>query len=167
MSVYAAPDAVGGMPGLGGPGMADPSGPPPAPGGEGSMAALAAALQGAGGGGGINAGAGLMDPSAGGGGLPPGLDPSMLGGDPGGGDPLAGLGGGGDPGAGGDGGGSDLLSGMGATDHIRAAIKHLMMAMTESGDDQESHGITKGMSVLHGILAGHAKNQKTIQAAGG
>jgi hypothetical protein len=74
------------------------------------------------------------------------------------------LGGGG---PGGDLGGTDLLQGMGASDHIRAAIKHLMMAMTESDDDQEGHGITKGMSVLHGILAGKAKNQKAITAAGG
>jgi hypothetical protein len=88
------------------------------------------------------------------GGLPPGLDPAALGG-----------GGPGDQG--GDQGGSDLLSGMNASDHIRAAIKHLMMAMTESGDDTESHGITKGMSVLHGILAGKQKNQKAITAAGG
>jgi hypothetical protein len=62
---------------------------------------------------------------------------------------------------------TDLLTGMNSTDHIRAAIKHLMMAMTESADDQESHGITKGMAALHGILAGKQKDQKTIAAAGG
>jgi len=56
---------------------------------------------------------------------------------------------------------------MNSTDHIRAAIKHLMMAMTESQDDEESHGITKGMAALHGLLAGKQKNQKTIAAAGG
>ena len=63
--------------------------------------------------------------------------------------------------------GSDLLSGMSTTDHIRAAIKHLMMAMTESSDEQESHGITKGMGALQGILAAKAKNDSTVTAAGG
>jgi Spy/CpxP family protein refolding chaperone len=142
------------MPGLGGPGMMDPSGPPPAPTDPGSMAMLAAALQGGGG---------------------PGLGgPGLGGGDPaGGGDPLAALGmGGAPPGPGapgdqGDQGGSDLLSGMSATDHIRAAIKHLMMAMTESGNDEESHGIVKGMAALHGILAGRQKADATVTAAGG
>jgi len=71
------------------------------------------------------------------------------------------------PDAGGDTGGTDLLSGMSSTDHIRAAIKHLMMAMTESTDDQESHGIGKGMVALHSILAGKAKNDATVTAAGG
>jgi len=91
----------------------------------------------------------------------------------GGGDPLAALGmGGAPPGPGapgdqGDQGGSDLLSGMSATDHIRAAIKHLMMAMTESGNDEESHGIVKGMAALHGILAGKQKADATVTAAGG
>jgi hypothetical protein len=56
---------------------------------------------------------------------------------------------------------------MSAPDHIKAAIKHLMMAMTQSDDDEEGHGIAKGMTALHGILAGRAKNQKTISAAGG
>jgi hypothetical protein len=101
--------------------------------------------------------------------MPPGLDPTAAGG---GGPDIASLlvgAGGGPPGPGDDTGqqGSDLLNGMNSTDHIRAAIKHLMMAMTESGDDTESHGITKGMSVLHGILAGKQKNQKAISAAGG
>lgn len=141
-----APEAVGAMPGLGGPGMPDPSGPPPMPGDQGSMAMLAALLQG-------------------GGGAPP------MGGDPmGGGDPLAGLGGGEDPLAGlsppGQ-RGTDLMRSMSSTDHIRAAIKHLMMGLTESEDDEESHGIGKGMTALHAILAGKAKNAKTIQAAGG
>ena len=71
------------------------------------------------------------------------------------------------PGDQGDQGGSDLLSGMSATDHIRAAIKHLMMAMTESGNDEESHGIVKGMAALHGILAGKQKADATVTAAGG
>jgi hypothetical protein len=107
-----------------------------------------------------------------GGGLPPGIDPAaLLGGAPPGGDPAALLGGGGGPTPGGPPGSgdanTDLLTGMDSTDHIRAAIKHLMMAMTESGDDEESHGITKGMAALHGILAGKAKNQKTVAAAGG
>lgn len=83
---------------------------------------------------------------------------------------LAGPGGGdagGGPGGPDDQGGSDLLNGMGATDHIRAAIKHLMMAMTESKDDQESHGITKGMAALHGLLAAKQKSDQTVTAAGG
>lgn len=150
MSVYAAPDAVGmgPPPGAGGPPPGDPS----------SMAALAAAL--GQGGGGAPPG---MDPSALGGGMPPGLDPSALGGgglDPSMLDPSGG--------AGGDQGG-DLggLGQMNATDHIRAAIKHLMMAMTESGNDEQSHGIAKGMTALHSILAGDAKNAKTVAAASG
>lgn len=108
----------------------------------------------------------------------------------GGGDPLAALAGGGGPGPGGgdgqladllggagpggdagpapeDKGGSDLLNGMGSTDHIRAAIKHLMMAMTESKDDGEGHGIVKGMAALHGILASKQKSDATVTAAGG
>jgi len=150
MSTYAAPDAVG---------MGPPPGGPPAPGDPASMSALASIL-GAGGGGGAPPPG--PDPT-GGGGLPPGIDPAALlagaGGPPGGPTP------GGPPGTGDA--NTDLLSGMNSTDHIRAAIKHLMMAMTESGDDTESHGITKGMSVLHGILAGKQKNQKAISAAGG
>jgi hypothetical protein len=111
-----------------------------------------------------------------GGGLPPGIDPAALAGGapPDGGGPdiaalLGGAGGGPTPGGppGSGDANTDLLSGMNSTDHIRAAIKHLMMAMTESSDDQEGHGITKGMSVLHGILAGKAKNAKTVAAAGG
>lgn len=151
MSSYAAaPDAVGmGLPpGAGGPppdmgGLGPPPGAagPAGPGDPGSMAMLAAALgQGPGG-------------PADGAGLPPGLS-----------DPGAG---GGGPGAGGDQGGSDLLSGMSSTDHIRSAIKHLMMAMTESTDDQQGHGIVKGMAALHGILAGKQKSDATVTAAGG
>jgi hypothetical protein len=163
-----APDAVGAMPGLGGPGMPDPSGAPPMPQDPNSMAALAAILQG----GGAPPGGGMPPGGPPGGGLPPGIDPAaLLGGAPPGGDPAALLGGGGGPTPGGPPGSgdanTDLLTGMDSTDHIRAAIKHLMMAMTESGDDEESHGITKGMAALHGILAGKAKNQKTVAAAGG
>ena len=62
---------------------------------------------------------------------------------------------------------TDLLTGMSSTDHIRAAIKHLMMAMTESSDDEESAGITKGMTGLQAILAGKAKNAKVVSQAGG
>jgi hypothetical protein len=165
MSVYAAPDAVGAgpPPGMGG---------PPGPGDPNSMAMLAAALQQGGAGDGTPGGPPLGGP---GGALPGGMPPGM-GGDPTAGLPpellaqLAGGGAGGGPDlGGGDPGqqGTDLLSGMGATDHIRAAIKHLMMAMTESKDDSESHGITKGMSVLHGILAGKQKANATVTAAGG
>ena len=120
-------------------------GPPPGAGGPppGGMAALAAAL-GAGPGGPTDAG-----------GLPPGLS------EPGAGGPAPADTGGGDT------EGSDLLSGMNSTDHIRAAIKHLMMAMTESGDDEESAGIGKGMNALHALLAGKAKNAKAVTAAGG
>jgi len=159
MSTYAAPDAVG---------MGPPPGGPPAPGDPASMSALASIL-GAGGGG----GAPPPGPDPTGGGMPPGLDPAAAGGAPpdiaallgGAGGPPGGPTPGGPPGSGDA--NTDLLSGMNSTDHIRAAIKHLMMAMTESGDDTESHGITKGMSVLHGILAGKQKNQKAISAAGG
>jgi hypothetical protein len=152
MSTYAAPDAVG----MGPP----PGGLPPGPGDPGAMAALAAAL-GQGPGGPTDAGGmppGLADPALAGG-APPGLDPGALAG--GGGGPTPG----GPPGSGDV--NSDLLTGMSSTDHIRSAIKHLMMAMTESGDDEESHGITKGMAALHGLLASKAKNAKTVAAAGG
>ena len=151
MSSYAAPpDAVG---------MGPPPGAPP----PGGMAALAAAL-----------GASPGGPTDGAG-LPPGLSDPGAGTPPGGPDIAALLGGGGGDVGGPTPGGppgsgdanTDLLTGMGSTDHIRAAIKHLMMAMTESADDEESHGITKGMAALHGILAGKQKNQKTIAAAGG
>jgi hypothetical protein len=53
---------------------------------------------------------------------------------------------------------------MSAVDHIREAMKHLMMAMTQQNDEQIGHGITKGMSTLQGLLAGDAKQR---QAAGG
>ena len=119
------------------PGLA---GPPP-PGDPNSMAMLAAAL-------GQGAGAGAGGPDVGG--PPPDLGAPTPGGPPGTGDAN-----------------TDLLAGMSSTDHIRAAIKHLMMAMTESQDDQESHGITKGMAALHGILAGKAKANATVTAAGG
>ena len=56
---------------------------------------------------------------------------------------------------------------MNSTDHIRAAIKHLMMAMTESKDDNQGHGITKGLAALHGILAAKQKSDQTVTAAGG
>jgi len=56
---------------------------------------------------------------------------------------------------------------MSTTDHIRAAIKHLMMAMTESSDDQESAGISKGMAGLHAILGAKAKSDQTVTSAGG
>lgn len=139
MSTYAAPpDAVG---------MGPPPdmGGPPHPGDPGAMAALAAAL-----------GAGPGGPTDGGG-LPPGLSDPSAGGLP----PDAG----GD--AGGDGGLGGPLAGMSASDHIKAAIKHLMMAMTESTDDTQSHGITKGMAALHGLLAAKQKSDQTVTAAGG
>ena len=122
-------------------GMGPPGagGPPPGAGDPASMAALAAAL-GAGGPG--NGAPDLGD------GLPGGPPP----------DPTAG---------GGDQQGTDLLNGMSTTDHIRAAIKHLMMAMTESSDDTESHGIGKGMAGLQAILAAKQKDAKTLAAAGG
>jgi hypothetical protein len=155
MSTYAAPDAVG----MGPP----PGGPPPGPGDPGSMAALAAAL-GAGPGGpadGAGLPPGLSEPGAGAGGPPPDIG-ALLGGAGG---PEGGPTPGGPPGSGDA--NTDLLTGKTSTDHIRAAIKHLMMAMTESTDDEESHGITKGMAALHGLLAGKQKNQKAITAAGG
>jgi hypothetical protein len=53
---------------------------------------------------------------------------------------------------------------LSAVDHIREAMRHLMMAMTQEQDDQRGHGITKGMAALQGLLAGSAKQR---QAAGG
>jgi hypothetical protein len=49
---------------------------------------------------------------------------------------------------------------MSAVDHIRQAMKHLMMAMTQQEDDQMGHGITKGMTALQGLLAGEAKQPR-------
>jgi len=54
---------------------------------------------------------------------------------------------------------------MTAVEHIQAAMRHLMMAVTESQDEQQTHGITKGMATLQGLLAGDAKRQ--IAARGG
>jgi hypothetical protein len=81
---------------------------------------------------------------------------------------------GGGPPDGGDGGGGgfpadlanpDDLRPMGAVDHIRQAMKHLMMAMTQTQDEQQGHGITKGMSALQALLAGDAKQK--LAARGG
>jgi hypothetical protein len=85
-----------------------------------------------------------------GGGPPPGPDPTAMGGPPGA-----------DPTAGGGPGGPDDQP-MSAVEHIQAAMKHLMMAMTQQQDDQMGHGITKGMATLQGLLAGDAK-QKLAQ----
>jgi hypothetical protein len=61
-----------------------------------------------------------------------------------------------------DGGDSGPMS---AVEHIQAAMKHLMMAMTQSQDDQQGHGITKGMATLQALLAGDAKQK--LAARGG
>jgi len=61
----------------------------------------------------------------------------------------------------------DAVAGMSSLDHIRAAMKHLMMAMTQTQDEEQGHGIVKGMGALQGILAGDAKNKATVAAAGG
>jgi hypothetical protein len=87
------------------------------------------------------------DPS-GGGGLPPGLDPSQLGGDPS------------------QGGGAD----QGPTDaagHIQEAMKHLMMALSMEPNEQQGLGITKGMGALQAILAGKAKDNSQLSALQG
>jgi mono/diheme cytochrome c family protein len=82
-----------------------------------------------------------------GGGLPPDLGGPDLGGpDLGGGPP-------------------DSTQPMSAVDHIREAMKHLMMAMTQTEDDQQGHGISKGMATLQGLLAGDAKQR--LAAGGG
>ena len=67
----------------------------------------------------------------------------------------------------GGGQGADDSQPMSAVEHIQAAMKHLMMAMTQSQDEQQGHGITKGMAMLQGLLAGDAKNKATVAAAGG
>jgi hypothetical protein len=72
-------------------------------------------------------------------------------------DLAAGLGPGG-PADAGPGGSPDAEVGaMSPTEHIQAAMRHLMMAMTQSQDEQQGHGITKGMATLQGLLAGDAK----------
>ena len=160
------------------PEMAPPGGMPQPPGGGLPPGIDPAALQGA------------LPPTGG----PPMGGPPGAGGDPmaalqsllgagggaPGGDPLAALAQGGGPGdGGGDGQLGDLLGNApqdegknppeignwDATDHIRAAIKHLMMAMTNTQDDVEGGGIAKGMAALHGLLASKAKNAKTIAGA--
>jgi hypothetical protein len=55
---------------------------------------------------------------------------------------------------------------MSGTDHIRQAIKHLMMAMADESDDERGHGITKGMGLLQGILGGDQKKAKILGPAG-
>jgi len=48
---------------------------------------------------------------------------------------------------------------MSPTEHIQAAMMHLMMAFTQEGDHSKGAGIVKGMGALQGILAGAQKAQ--------
>lgn len=56
---------------------------------------------------------------------------------------------------------------MSAVEHIRAAMRHLMMAVTEEQDDPRTHGILKGMGALQGLLAEHAKNKAATAVRSG
>jgi len=146
------PSAGAGMPlppGGGPPGMPPPpmdamsSTPLPA---EGGIEGLIAALQGGGGAGG---------PA----GLPGGLEgqgfPGGAGDDGGLGQAL---------GAGDD---SPDMADMSPVDHIQHAMKHLMMAMAGSQDDEQGTGIVKGMGALQALLGGEQKKQKLLASAGG
>jgi hypothetical protein len=49
---------------------------------------------------------------------------------------------------------------MSATDHIRQAIKHMMLAMVANDDEEQSAQITKGLGPLQNILGGEQKREK-------
>ena len=83
---------------------------------------------------------------------------------------LAALGGGGDQSGGtpADAGGGDQGQGeLDSIGHIQAAMQHLMMALAKEPDEQQGHGIVKGMAGLQGILGGNAKKQADLAALGG
>jgi hypothetical protein len=52
--------------------------------------------------------------------------------------------------------GSELEE-MSPVDHIRQAMKHLMMAMAGDEDDERGAGVVKGMGALQAILGGEQK----------
>jgi hypothetical protein len=56
---------------------------------------------------------------------------------------------------------------MGAVDHIKQAMKHLMMAMAGEDDDERGAGIVSGMGALQKLLGGEQKRQKILADAGG
>ena len=58
-------------------------------------------------------------------------------------------------------------AGMDAVDHIKQAMKHLMMAMAGEEDDERGTGIVKGMGALQALLGGEQKRQKILADAGG
>jgi hypothetical protein len=54
-----------------------------------------------------------------------------------------------------------------AVDHIKQAMKHLMMAMAGEDDDERGAGIISGMGALQKLLGGEQKRQKILADAGG
>ena len=90
---------------------------------------------------------------------------------------IAALGGGGAPGGGLEGlglpGGAMPEEALGedealtAVDHIKQAMKHLMMAMAGEDDDERGAGIVSGMGALQKLLGGEQKRQKVLADAGG
>jgi hypothetical protein len=54
-----------------------------------------------------------------------------------------------------------------AVEHIRQAMKHLMMAMAGEDDDERGSGIVSGMGALQKLLGGEQKRQKVLADAGG
>ena len=56
---------------------------------------------------------------------------------------------------------------MTAIDHLRQAMKHLMMAMAGEDDDERGAGIVSGMGALQKLLGGEQKRQKVLSDAGG
>jgi hypothetical protein len=56
---------------------------------------------------------------------------------------------------------------LSAVDHIKQAMKHLMMAMAGEDDDERGTGIVKGMGALQALLGGEQKRQKILADAGG
>jgi hypothetical protein len=51
---------------------------------------------------------------------------------------------------------------MGPVEHIRAAMKHLMLAMAGDQDDERGAGVMKGMGALQAILGGEQKKQSLM-----
>jgi hypothetical protein len=112
-------------------------------------------------------GAAGAGPEAGPGAMPPPMDALNAGPMPGEGGIqalLAALGGGGEgpPGA-----PPEEEEEMDPVDHIRQAMKHLMMAMAMDEDEERGHGIVKGMGALQGILGGEQKKNAQLAQLGG
>jgi len=63
--------------------------------------------------------------------------------------------------------GQSPIADMTSTDHIREAMKHLMMALAVEPDESQGAGIVKGMGALQGILGGAQKKDQQLAQLGG